>query len=172
MLSRAEAHAFRQQAQMLALQIGLTPAAHAIGIKPERIRKWNERYKWNVSAIRPRSTKHDADLAEMSRSVTNPINALSNLLAVEADRTRSAMARTARRAFEHADTLNDAQLHEMPRAIALQNHAKTAGIAHAWNQAAANVAVQVNVPLPTESEREEMRSIDAKLDEIAAKLRD
>jgi hypothetical protein len=34
------------------------------------------------------------------------------------------------------------------------------------------VAVQVNVPMPTQAEREEMRQLDAKLDAFAKLIRD
>jgi hypothetical protein len=81
------------------------------------------------------------------------------------------MARTARRAFEHCDELKDVELHEMSRAIALEKHGRIASIAHAWQSQAVNVGVQVNVPMPDAKEREEMRAMDAKLDEIAARLR-
>ena len=94
-----------------------------------------------------------------------------NLLAVEADRTHTAMARTARRAFEHTDTLADAQLHELPRGVALEKHARIASIAHNWQTERTAVAVQVNIPLPTAEEQAELRSIDSKLDAIAARLR-
>lgn len=151
---------------MVAMQIGLRPAARAIGIKEDRIRQWARRFKWNISAIRP-----SANGASLSPTVTEPINALANVLAVEGDRTRSAMARTARRSFEHCDTLSDDQLHAMDRAIALEKHARVASIAHQWQNVGAQVAVQVNVPMPSAEERQEMRSIDAKLDAIAAKLK-
>jgi hypothetical protein len=76
------------------------------------------------------------------------------------------------RAFEHSDTLKEAELHQMERAIALEKHGKNASVAHSWNSNQSTVAVQVNVPLPDASEREEMAKLDAKLDAIAAKLKD
>ena len=167
--SLEQAHAFREQARILALQIGLRPAARAIGISEDRIRQWSKRYKWDIASIRPSATC--SDLSSQSPNVTSPINVLASILAQEGDRTRSAMARTARRAFEHADTLPDDRLHELPRSVAMEKHAKVAQIAHGWNQSQSTVAVQVNVPLPSTEEREEMRSIDAKLDAIAAKLK-
>ena len=171
MLSRAEAAAYRNQAFLLAAQLGLTPAAIALGIKPERIRQWNKRYGWHISAIREPANARDRDLAEASRRVTQPMEAFANLMAVEGDRTRAAMARTSRRAFEHADTVSDEALHELPRGVALEKHARVASIAHNWQSQNVNVGVQVNVPLPDQAERDEMRSIDAKLDEIAKRLR-
>ena len=54
----------------------------------------------------------------------------------------------------------------------LKDVVSSAAQLHGWNQpAGVNVNI-ANIPMPTEEEREEMRSIDAKLDAIAAKLRD
>jgi len=171
MLLRSEAKAYRAQAFMLACQIGLSPAAKALGLKPERLRQWNKRYKWNVGAIRQEPSTAVANDADLSLARHDPIKALASVLALEGDRTRLAMARTSRRAFEHSDSVTDEQLHELPRAVALEKHGRVAAIAHNWGSAQANVAVQVNVPLPSAEERKEMRSIDEKLDQIAAKLR-
>lgn len=169
MLARAEAIAFREQTRALAMQIGLRPAARALGLNEERVKKWAQRGQWQISLIRPPLTN---SMRPVSPNSPRPLEVLANVMAQEGDRTRSAMARTARRAFEHCDELTNEQLHAMDRAIALEKHARTASIAHAWNVApATNVALQVNVPLPTAEERSEMRSIDAKLDAIAAKLK-
>lgn len=168
MLSRAEAIAFREQTRALAMQIGLRPAARALGLSEDRVRKWGQRYNWQISLIRPPLTGY---YPPTSPNDPKPLDVMANVMALEGDRTRSAMARTARRAFEHADHVSEEALHELPRGVALEKHAKIAQIAHGWNQAQANVAVQVNVPMPTDEERREMRSIDAKLDAIAAKLK-
>ena len=169
MLSRAEAIAFREQTRALAMQIGLRPAARALGLNEDRVKKWGQRYNWQISLIRPPLTGY---YPPTSPNAPKPLDVMASVMAQEGDRTRSAMARTARRAFEHCDELTDEQLHDMQRAIGLEKHARTASIAHAWNvQSAVNVGVQVNVPLPSEDERAEMRSIDAKLDAIAAKLK-
>jgi hypothetical protein len=46
----------------------------------------------------------------------------------------------------------------------LKDVVNSAAQLHGWNvQPAVNVGVQVNVPMPTEEERAEMRAIDAKL---------
>ena len=89
------------------------------------------------------------------------------------ERSKLAMARTGMRAFEYCDTLKDRHLIERDTAIALQNHGKNLQMAHQWwpNVQGVNVGVQVNVPMPTEAEREEMRQLDRKLDAIAAKLK-
>ena len=54
----------------------------------------------------------------------------------------------------------------------LKDVVSSAAQLHGWNQPAVNVGVQVNVPLPTEEEREEMRAIDRKLDAFVAKYKD
>lgn len=177
MLSRAEAIAFREQTRALAMQIGLRPAARALGLNEERVKKWGQRFKWNIGALMPaKGGNHGGNYLVPDpvshRNVPEPLNVLAKIMALEGDRTRSAMARTARRAFEHCDTLSDEDLHKLDRAIALEKHGRNAAVAHQWNQSSnLNVGVQVNVPLPGPEERAEMRSIDAKLDAIAAKLK-
>jgi len=166
MLSRVEAENLREHVRCLALQIGLRPAARAYGLSESRVMKWSERYRWRIALLRPSATN-----ADVSANVSAPVDALLNVLANEASRTRLAMARVARRAFEHGDELSDEDLHEMSRAIALEKHGRIASIAHRWQSEAVNVGVQVNVPMPSEAERDEMRSIDAKLDAIAERLK-
>jgi hypothetical protein len=166
MMSRVEAQNLREHVRCLAMQIGLRSAARAYNLSEARVMKWSERGRWQIGLLRPSATN-----ADKSANVSTPIQALQNVLAIEADRTRAAMARTARRAFEYSDGLSDETLHEMPRAIALEKHARVASIAHRWQSEAVNVGVQVNVPMPDKAEREEMRAMDAKLDAIAERLR-
>ena len=168
MVARSDYESFVAHLFNLASDIGIRPAARALGISEERAKKIAQRRKFNISLIRPQPQSVAAGVP----SVPECINAKASILALDGDRTRLAMARTARRAFEHSDQLSDEQLHELPRSVAMEKHAKVAQIAHGWNQAQSTVAVQVNVPLPDEAERSEMRSIDAKLDAIAAKLKD
>src|SRR5262245_49385825 len=112
-------------------------------------------------------------MSEPRRASSDVVARVHETLAGYEQGTKLAMARTTKRAFEHSDTLDDSQLHERARAIALQNHGRNAQIVHGWNvpHPTSNVAVQVNVPLPTAEERSEMRALDAKLDAIAAKLK-
>ena len=59
-------------------------------------------------------------------------------------------------------------------AQALEAHNRNADRTHGWSaarQQGSMVAVQVNVPMPTQAERDEMRSLDAKLDVFAKLLR-
>ena len=170
MLSRSEAESFREQTRALALQIGLRPAARALGLNEERVKKWGQVYKWGIGLIRP-CPSGPSNGGLNPQNLPKPLDVLTAVMAQEGDRTRSAMARTARRAFEHCDQLTDDQLHAMDRAIALEKHGRVASIAHQWQNTGAKVAVQVNVPLPSAEERQEMRSMDAKLDAIAAKLK-
>lgn len=149
------------------MDIGLNPAARAMGIREGRARKWAHRANLKVG---PSKTLQNCDLpAELEPNGT-ALKAKSRILAQMGDRTRLAMGRTSMRAFEHADTVPDAELHKLQTAIALEKHGKNAGMAFQWSAAAANVAVQVNVPMPTAAERDEMRRLDDKLDAIAAKL--
>ena len=59
-------------------------------------------------------------------------------------------------------------------AQALEAHSRTADRVHGWTaqrQQGSQVNVQVNVPMPTQQEREEMRALDAKLDAFAKLLK-
>ena len=54
---------------------------------------------------------------------------------------------------------------------ALEAHNRNADRTHGWTvgrQQGAQIAVQVNVPMPTQEERDEMRRLDEKLDAFAA----
>jgi len=171
MLSRHEYERFCDSLYSLALDIGLRPACRAIGISEAKGMKISSRRKWNLAKLSPALTTLQRDIASQSASVSEPLKAKAKIMQTMADRTRLAMARTSQRAFEHSDTLSDEQLHELPRAVALEKHGRNASLAHGWSQANLNVGVQVNVPMPDQNERDEMRSIDQKLDAIAAKLK-
>lgn len=139
-----------------------------MGLDPQRVRKWASRGKWNISQYR---VANDGYPAVQSQEVTRAHKVLQNTLDLMADRTRLAMGRTSMRAFEHCDTLSEAELHAIPVAIALEKHGKNASIAHNWSSNAPAVAVQVNVPMPTTQEREEMRDLDRRLDAFAKLLK-
>ena len=163
--TKAEVVAKREQVRMLAMQIGYRAAARECGLSEDRVRQWAHRYGWSLPHKLARSE------AALSPSVTQPIEAMQRIMSSMGDRTKLAMARTSQRAFEYCDNVTDAELHELPRAVALEKHGRNAALAHNWSQANANVAVQVNVPMLTEEERAQMQEIDRKLDAIAAKLR-
>src|ERR1041384_2501276 len=112
--------------------------------------------------------RRDAKIASGSLTVPHARETIQKVMAYYEDRSKPAMARSGMRAFEHSDTLTDDQLHERDRAIALQNHAKNLQLAHQCfpQTQGTNVAVQVNVPLPSLEEREQMRQLDRKLDAL------
>ena len=168
MLSKEQFIALKQQVFLLATQIGLRQAARSMGLSEDRVRRWSSDEKWNLATIRPH-----ANGAVISPKLTSAREVYNQTMAHLEDRARIAMANVGTRAFEHAGECSDEQLHERDRAIALQNHGKNLQLAHQWfpNALGSNVAVQVNVPMPTAEERQEMRDMDRKLDAIAAKLK-
>ena len=80
------------------------------------------------------------------------------------------MSAASLKASYEAAQMEGKQLLERDKAQALECHNRNADRTHGWNaarQQGSMVAVQVNVPMPTQEEREEMRQIDARLDAFA-----
>jgi len=166
---KADFQTLQAETRLLALQIGLRPAARAMHLDEERVKKWAQRGKWNMRALSPALDGYAH--RPKSPEIPNAVRAMTQILESEGHRTRLGMARTARRAFEHCDDLPDRKLLEVGTAIALDKHRAVAESAHGWRNAATQVAVQVNVPMPTQQERDEMRQLDAKLDAFAKLLK-
>ena len=85
------------------------------------------------------------------------------------------MSAASLKASYEAAQMEGKQLLERDKAQALECHNRNADRTHGWTagrQNGAQIAVQVNVPLPTAEEREEMRQIDARLDAFAAMLKE
>ena len=85
------------------------------------------------------------------------------------------MSAASLKASYEAAQMDGKQLLVRDTAQALEAHNRNADRTHGWSaarQQGAQIAVQVNVPLPTAEEREEMRQIDARLDAFAAMLKE
>ena len=84
------------------------------------------------------------------------------------------MSAASLKASYEAAQMDGKQLLVRDTAQALECHNRNADRTHGWTvgrQQGSMVAVQVNVPMPTQEEREEMRSLDAKLDAFAKLLK-
>jgi hypothetical protein len=85
------------------------------------------------------------------------------------------MSAASLKASYEAAQMEGKQLLERDKAQALECHNRNADRTHGWSaarQQGSMVAVQVNVPMPTQAEREEMRQLDAKLDAFAKLIKD
>jgi hypothetical protein len=78
------------------------------------------------------------------------------------------------KASYEAAQMEGKQLLERDKAQALECHNRNADCTHGWSaarQQGSMVAVQVNIPMPTAEEREEMRQLDRSLDAFAKLIR-
>ncbi len=168
-MTRELAASFRAQVQMLAIQIGVRPAARACGLDEDRVRKWSQRGKWNVgnvaSTIRGPSPS--------PQNVTSPIDAIQNVVQHYGDRAKIGATIAGARALEHLADADADTLVKPAHSIAADQWTKAVDRAAGWTQSRAagvNVGVQVNITPPSEAERAERRSVHAKLDEITRAL--
>ena len=84
------------------------------------------------------------------------------------------MSAASLKASYEAAQMEGKQLLVRDTAQALEAHNRNADRTHGWTvgrQQGAQIAVQVNVPMPTQEERDEMRRLDEKLDALAALLK-
>ncbi len=159
----------RRDCHHLALNIGLNPAARALGIPPDRVRKWAERGKWRISLIRPQGFNG----APLSQGVTDGIEATKRIVEHYGDRAKIGATIAGARALEHLADADAVTLVKPAHSIAADQWTKAVDRAAGWTQSRAagvNVGVQVNIQPPSEAERAERRSVHAKLDEITRAL--
>ena len=167
MLSKAQFKALKRDAQHLAVDIGLRPAARALGLPEERVKKWAQRDKWNISLIRPQGFKH----AQVSPQVPDAIEVKTRLLASHSDRTRLGLALASTNASEHLATLPAESVVKPANAIAMEQVSRTADRVHGWTQSRTQApTVQIaNIVLPSAEERAKLDAIDRKLDAFVGK---
>ncbi len=153
---------------MLALQIGLRPAARACNVDEHRVLKWAQRGKWGISNVSPALTgKRPA-----SSNVLTPIEAVANVVQHYGDRAKISACIAGSKAMEHLADADGAELVKPSNAISGDQWTKAVDRAAGWTQARAQgVSVQVAViNPPSEAERQERRAVHAALDAIARRL--
>lgn len=166
--TKAEIVAQREQVRMLGIALGnWREAARQCGLSEGRVLNWVVRYGWKLP--KRIEAPHPRELLSPVVGVVTPAESLEERLRYDAEATRVGLSTATRKAsVSLAERDGDEVVYVSAR---LKHVVTSAAQLHGWNQPD-NVAVQVNVPMPTEEERAEMREIDRKLDAIAAKLRD
>ena len=151
----------------LATDIGLRPAARALGISEAKGLKIASRRKWNLRAISPAlKTTHNA-----RRSSDVIIDIKRELLEQGSTRTKLALSQAAVTATEHLATLDGKSLMAPTHGSAADTWSRTADRVHGWQAERQKPLVQIaNVRLPTPEEREERRKAHQALDQIARSL--
>jgi hypothetical protein len=167
--TKAEIVAQREQVRMLGIALGnWREAARQCGLLEGRVLNWVVRYGWKLP--KRIEAPHPREMLSPVVGVVTPAQSLEERLKHDAEATRVGLATATRKAsVSLAERDGDEVVNVSGK---LKDVVSSAAQLHGWNQpAGVNVNI-ANIPMPTEEEREEMRSIDAKLDAIAAKLRD
>ena len=168
-MTKAQYELFVNDLHHLSLDIGIRPAARAMGISEDRARKISSRRRFKLLAVRPALSGSVA----RSPNVT-AIEAKAQIVQHYGDRAKIGATIAGAKALEHLADTQGADLVKPGNAISADQWTKAVDRAAGWTQArqqsaGVNVAVQVNVPTPADDA--ERRERHAKLDEIAALLR-
>ncbi len=174
-MTKAQYELVKNDAHHLALDIGVRPAARALGLSESRVQKWSHREKWNIGLLRPRSISNgDNGLTALEPGGTNgAIEAKRRILEHYSDRAKVGLAIATSKVAEHMAELDAPKLATPGVSISADAWSKVSDRNFGWTQAraqGANVAVQVNITPPSEAERAERRQVHAALDAIAKRL--
>ena len=154
----------------LSLDIGIRPAARAMGISEDRARKISSRRRFNLVRAR-------------CNAVSGPPSRSPNVTGIEAkaaivqhygDRAKIGATIAGAKALEHLADSTGADLVKPAAAISGDQWTKAVDRAAGWTaarQQGTTVQVAIITP-PSEAERAAMDATDAKLDEITALLRE
>jgi hypothetical protein len=165
-VTRVQYETFVNDLHHLSLDIGIRPAARAMGISEDRARKISSRRGFKLATL-----KRVSGPSARSPNVT-AIEAKSAIIQHYGDRAKIGATIAGAKALEHLADSSGAELVKPAAAISGDQWTKAVDRAAGWSaarQAPVQVAVQVN--MPSEAERAELRETDAKLDEIASLLR-
>ena len=173
-MTKAQYQVFTLRLFNLACQIGLRPAARAIGISEDQARKISSRRKWNMASLSPaiNGQVNGSGGPSVSPTVTAAIEDTKRIVQHYGDRAKIGATIAGALALEHLADAEGDTLVKPCNAIAADQWTKAVDRAAGWTaarQSPVQVAVQVN--MPSAEEKAELRETDAKLDEIAALLR-
>src|SRR5262245_24252370 len=163
----------RENLRALALLIGLRPAARKLGIVETTATMWASRHNWKLSEtdnFAPLRTRSGRKMRSTSDEVSLR-EGIERSLREVSDETRLYLGSAALKAGFAAAGMEGSEILGKDRSIGVLNAARTADVVHGWTAQrtqGAQVAVQVNVPLPSAEERAERKELHAKLDEIFA----
>lgn len=142
----------REQVKMLVLTQGVRAAAREMGLKESTVQAWSARFNWladcqPVAALRPLPASMQP-IEIFATGATKPVEALENVLKRDADSTKTALSKAARRGAEAiAEMPIDEALEQTQALVGL---AKVAEKVHGWGNAAngpagLNVLSQINI---------------------------
>jgi len=115
------AKAIQEQVRILALQIGVRPAARQLGLNEDTVCSWASRYDWKTPTTQP-GPQNSASKLQASYVA----DSVASELAENERETRLSLSRYARRAAKDSES---ATLKDAPYVKAA---AQVAGITHKW----------------------------------------
>lgn len=116
----------REQVKMLALSIGLRPAAKQLNIPLPTLAAWSSKGKWFAKpehALPP-------TVKPIQTLQTKPADVLADMLADDSKQTKLSLARASRKAAEHLADAEPGTVLKHSRAM--HDVAKTAATVHGW----------------------------------------
>jgi len=131
------AKAIQEQVRILALQIGVRPAARQLGLNEDTVCSWASRYDWKVPTV----TNGAPPSIASTMQATHVADSVASELAENERETRLSLARSARRMAK------DAELATLRNSGEVKNVAQTAAIVHRWDQKQQQSNVMVNIAL-------------------------
>ena len=169
--NRTDYEVFVAHLYHLSRQIGVRPAARALGIPEDRARKIAQRRRFNIGLVRNHST---SPVPLKVPSVTESIEATNNIVQHYGDRAKISATIAGAKAMEHLADTQAGELVKPANAIAADQWTKAVDRAAGWTQARQQgVTVNVaNIVPPTDAERAERKATHARLDEITRLLQD
>src|SRR5262249_60695280 len=115
---------------------------------------WQTEEKWLLPAVFAQTRIRNA--SKQAQSITHA--AQDEVLREQSEQTMLYMSAASLKASYEAAQMEGKQLLERDKAQALEAHNRNADRTHGWTvgrQQGAQIAVQVNVPMPTQEERDE-----------------
>ena len=115
------AKAIQEQVRILALQIGVRPAARQLGLNEDTVCSWAARYNWKVPTV-----TNGAPSIASTLQATHVADSVASELAENERETRLSLSRYARRAAKDSE---GASLKDAPY---VKSAAQVAAITHKW----------------------------------------
>ena len=161
----------KEQVRQWADIIGLRAAARKFGVNEHTATVWAHREQWPT----PECWKLSRAEREALKSAAATSRAIQDdILKEQSDKTMLYMSSAALKASYEAAGMSGEQLLDKNAAIALEAHNRVADRTHGWTamRQQNQVAVAVQVQMPTPEERAERTERHRKLDEIARRLKE
>jgi hypothetical protein len=170
-VTKADFSALQMQVKMLALQIGLRPAARACNLDEHRVLKWSQRGKWGIGNVAPALRGY---APAQSSKVLSPVESINSVVQHYGDRAKISATIAGAKAMEHLADSNGEALCKPANAISADQWTKAVDRAAGWTQSRAQgVTVNVaNIVPPSDVERAERKAVHAQLDAITRLLSD